>query len=68
MFLYFKYSFLSNSFIYKFVHAIVFLFIERKAISCLYVELLKIYQYWSCLIILQNLAVAYKRVAYKKKI
>ena len=33
-FLYFKYSFLSNSFIYKFVQAIIFLFIERKAISC----------------------------------
>ena len=35
IFLYFKYSFLSNSFVYKFVHAIIFLFIERKAISCL---------------------------------
>ena len=52
IFLCFKYSFLSNSFIYKFVHAIIFLFIERKAISCLSVELSKIYQYWSCLIIL----------------
>ena len=30
IFPYFKYSFLSNSFIYKFVHAIIFLFIERK--------------------------------------
>ena len=54
IFLYFKYSFLSNSFIYKFVHAIIFLFIERKAISCLPVELPKIYQYWSWLIILLN--------------
>ena len=52
IFLYFKYSFLSKSFIYKFVHAIIFLFIERKAISCLSVELPRIYQYWSCLIIL----------------
>ena len=54
IFLYFKYSFLSNSFIYKFVHAIIFLFIEGKAISCLSVELPKIYKYWSCLIILLN--------------
>ena len=52
IFLYFKYSFLSNSFIYKFVHAIIFLYVERKGISCLSVELPKIYQYWSCLIIL----------------
>ena len=54
IFLYFKYSFLSNSFIYKFVHAIIFLFIERKAISCLSVELPRIYQYWIYLIILYN--------------
>ena len=59
IFLFFKYSFLSNSFVYKFLHAIIFLFIESKAISCLSVELPKIYQYWS--------TVAYKRVAYKKK-
>ena len=52
IFLYFKYSFLSNSLVYKFVHAIIFLFIERKAISCLSVELPKIYQYWCYLIIL----------------
>ena len=64
VFLYFKYSFLSNSFIYKFVLAIILLFIERKAISCLSVELPKISQYWSCLIIYST--VAYKRVAYKK--
>ena len=32
------YSFFSNSFIYKFGHAKIFLFIERKAISCLSVE------------------------------
>ena len=43
IFAYFKYRFLSNSFIYKFVHAIIFLFIERKAISCLSVELLNMY-------------------------
>ena len=66
IFLYFKYSFLSNSFIYRFVHTIIFLFIKRKAISYLSVELPKIYQYWSCLIILQSSTVAYKRVAYKK--
>ena len=54
IFLYFKYSFLSKSFIYKFVHAIIFLFIERKAISCLSVELPRIYQYWIYLIILYN--------------
>ena len=42
IFLYFEYSFLLNSFIYKFIHARIFLFIERKAISCLPVELLKI--------------------------
>ena len=55
-FLYFKYTFLSSSFIYKFVHAIIFLFIERKTISCLSVEFPKMYQYWRCLIILQNRA------------
>ena len=54
IFLYSKYSFLSKSFIYKFVHAIIFLFIERKAISCLSVELPRIYQYWIYLIILYN--------------
>ena len=54
IFLYLKYSFLSKSFIYKFVHAIIFLFIERKAISCLSVELPRIYQYWIYLIILYN--------------
>ena len=47
-------SFLSNSFSCKFVHAIIFLFIEGKSTSCLSVELPKIYQYWSCLIILWN--------------
>ena len=52
IFLCFKYSFLSNSFIYKFIHSIIFLLIERKATSYLSVELSKIYQYWSCLIIL----------------
>ena len=52
IFLYFKYNFLSNSFICKFVHVIIFLFIKRKAISCLSVELPKMYQYWSCSIIL----------------
>ena len=41
------YSINSDTFIYKFVHAIIFLFIERKAISCLSVELPKIE--YSCL-------------------
>ena len=54
IFLYFKYSFLLNSFIYKFVHAIIILFIKRKASSCLSIELLKIYQCRGCLIILSN--------------
>ena len=67
IFLYSEYSFLLNSFIYKFIHAVIFLFIERKAISCLSVELQKIYQYWRCLIILSKWStVAYKLVVYKK--
>ena len=66
-FLYFKYSFLSNSFIYKFVHAIIFLFIKRKAFSCLSVDLPK-----SVLELLNHFikssTVASKRVAYKKNL
>ena len=67
VFLYFKYSFLSNSSIYKFVQAIIFLFIKRKAFSCLSVELPK-----SVLELLNQFikssTVAYKRVAYKKNL
>ena len=65
----FKDSFLSNSFIYKFVHAIIFLFIERKAISCLSVEFAKNLAVLELLIhFIKSSAVACKRVAYKKNL
>ena len=69
IFAYFEYSFLSISFIYKFVHAIIFLFIKRKAISCLSVELPKNLPVLELLNHFIKLSTdAYKRVAYKKKI
>ena len=60
-FLYFKYSFLSISFIYKFVHAIIFLFIEEK----LSVAYLQSCQKSTSTGVIKSSAVAYKRVAYK---
>ena len=66
---YFKYSFLSNSFIYKFVLAIIFLLIERKAISCLSVELPKNVPLLELLNhFIKSSTVAYKRVAYIKNL
>ena len=68
IFLYFRNSFLSNSFIYKFVHSIIFLFIERKAISCLSVVAKNLPALELLNHFIKSSTVAYKRVAYKQNL
>ena len=63
IFLYFKYSFLSNSFIYKFVRAIIF--ISYQLLICRVAKNLPVLQLLNHFI--KSSTVAYKRVAYKKK-
>ena len=69
IFLYFKYSFLSNSFIYKFVHAIIFSLIEKKSYQLL---ICRVAKNLSVVELLNNFikssTVAYKRVTYKKNL
>ena len=64
IFLYFKYSFLSNSFIYKFVRAIIF--ISYQLLICRVAKNLPVLQLLNHFI--KSSTVAYKRVAYKKNL
>ena len=69
IFLYFKYSFLSNSFIYKFVHTIIFLFIKTKSYQLLIWRVTKNLPALELLNhFIKSSTVAYTWVAYKKNL